>query len=152
MGREVRYQHRRGCDLITPFGTVTLDHEGYVTDLNGIHKKKLLNLPGFVDAEVFGEEEKPRPTRPDTRTKSPIPEEDFEQESGADETNTIQDTQYWELIKELTNNGAAINSEGYISMEALNPAIRQKGWPVISGTRRIKLTDEGRKIDTEGKK
>jgi hypothetical protein len=138
------------------YGTVHLDDQGYVKNLAELQKKTvedleqgLLQLPNFVSADVFSgaietlnplPEVKPnqttQPTRPEPGT--PITQEQTPVgPSNAD---------YYAVIKECEKSGK-VNSEGYADMGTLIEMLREKGMPVISGTRRLELTDEGRKME-----
>jgi hypothetical protein len=139
MVKGLRYQHRQNCTLVTPHGDVELDEEGNVANLDQFDPEHLLAIDGFIDAEVFGEVQG-KPRTASTKTKgAPTP--------AATSDQGPTDADIWGLIKELTARGANLNSEGYIQMEALTPELRERGWPPISGTRRIRITDEGRAQD-----
>jgi hypothetical protein len=137
MAKGLRYQHRSNCKLITPYGDVELDEDGNVTNMSKFDPEDLLTIDGFVDAGIFGE----TPPRP----KKAVAEKAPEPNSGP------TDEQYWQLIKDMVEKGAHLNTEGYIQMEVLTAAIREKEWPPISGTRRIRITDEGRNREKEAR-
>lgn len=138
MARGLRYQHRTNCELITPHGNVQLDEEGYVTNLDELDADALLTVEGMMSVEVFGD--RPQKPRPSSAPPSTSAGEQLDKHGPTDHD-------YWMLIKELTEKGAHLNTEGYIQMETFTHAIRERGWPAISGTRRIHITNEGRERD-----
>lgn len=135
MAKGLRYQHRAGTELVTPGGTAKLDEDGYVTNLEELDRDELMKIPGFVETEVFGDErpKRPRSTSHDEGERKPTQESEAPSEDD-----------YYQLIKQLTDKGGNLNSEGYLQMEVLTSELRERGWPIISGTRRIRITDEGR--------
>lgn len=143
MVKGLRYQHRRNCSLITPFGDVELDEDGYVTNLDKFNPGDLLTIEGFADTDVFGGEPRPRPARGESYATSAVTAQALAQGPS--------DADYWGVIRELTEKGGTLNSEGYLQMEVLTAELRERDWPPISGTRRIRITDEGREREKAAK-
>lgn len=54
------------------------------------------------------------------------------------------DEELWTVIDELEKAGAKKNSKGYIDMEALNGELRKRGFEIITGTKRVEVTDKNR--------
>lgn len=130
MPKAVKHSFRVNEKVITTYGTVELDDRGFVTNLDKLKctEEQLLELPNFVSGETFA---KPADAR--------IPVEGQQTQTNNDPTPTDED--YGKFIKELVDGGAKVNSEGYIDMEVLNGKLREKKWPIVSGTKRKELQD-----------
>lgn len=130
MTTAVKHAFRQNEKIITTYGTVELDERGFVKNLDKLNcsEEQLLELPNFVSGATFN---KPA----DVRT----PVEGQQTEETKD--NLPTDDDYAKLIKELIDGGAKVNSEGYIDMEVLNAALRDKKWPIVSGTKRKTYQD-----------
>lgn len=122
-----RHNYLKGEPINTELGEVQLDEEGFATnldDLNTTVDELVEKVPGFTRATA--PEKKPAPKQEQKTTEDP------------DEA----DKKTAEVIKELLEAGAKTNSEGYIDMEVLNTALKEKNLPPISGGKRKEITDK----------
>jgi hypothetical protein len=144
MTEHVRYQHRANCKLITQFGVAVLDDRGFVTNPHDFNTSDLLTIPGMISTETFGGTVEPvhvAAMPQQDKILPSFPKVDYKPGQGPNEN------EYWQLIRDLTAGGKNLNSAGYIDMPILTNALREKGWPIISGTRRINITTAGRERD-----
>lgn len=123
-----RHNYLKGEPINTELGEVQLDEEGFVTNLEELNTtvdELVEKVPGFTRATA--PEKKPAPKQEQKK-----PEEDPEE----------ADKKTAEVIKELLEAGGKTNSEGYIDMEVLNTALKEKNLPPISGGKRKEITDK----------
>jgi len=127
--------------VITRFGEMSLDANGYPTNLEDLGcsaEEVLKHVPGFADDKVF-------PLDNPVEVAEVVKEEQKE-EKGREYT----DEDYAAVIAELVDNDAPLNSEDYIEMEFLAVELRRRGMPVISGGKRKELQDKPPKGTTDG--
>lgn len=149
----------------TRLGETHLDQYGSVLNgswvKGGVEALVKENIPGFVDAAVFPPEggyprnyslveeppplilsevvegEKSGPTVIIARPVLILPPGDVTEEM------------YWLVIKELSMDVDSLNLKGYVEMDILTANLKVLGYPVISGTQRIQITDRYRKLEEE---
>jgi len=133
---QVRHLKRRAQVVNTRFGEVALGGTGEVTNLDDLEctAEELCEFPNFVDVALFapgpeaGSVVKAREDAEKTTEKAPS-------------SDGPSDEDYGDIIAELIDGGAACTSEGYIQMDVLNAALREKDLPTISGTKRKEISD-----------
>jgi len=137
---KVVHMKRRACVVNTRYGEVQLDEEGKVTNLDDLDctAEELCEVPNFIDGAIFG-------GRPESdRAKGARLEEEAKNSGPAKASNSPvgpSDQEYGDVIADMISDGAACTSEGYIQMDVLNAALREKDMPIISGTRRKEISD-----------
>jgi hypothetical protein len=70
------------------------------------------------------------------------PDQDLSGEQPATIGSRPSDEQYGQLIQEQMDGGAKLNADGYIDMETLNSALREKGVAPLTGTKRRAIQDQ----------
>lgn len=147
----VRHRTLRNTSTLSMWGEIKVDLHGNVHNLEELQaldqnkgrnvREALTNHPDFVDTEAYPDQSKP--LTPPAETKKPaVPTEQSQGPSSAD---------YYGLITGLTTGGINTNSEGYVDLDALITACRERGWPILTGTRRKQITDEGRRMEAFAK-
>jgi hypothetical protein len=147
--KRIRHETRRGETLLSSFGPIRIDELGFVENMHELQAKpdQLLQITGFQDGDKFW-----HPDDADGSTGKKAGKRD-EQARKLDEMNlqaqaeqTLNrpgDEDVKNLIRELeADPKAPRNSAGYLDMGHVNEALRQRKWPVISGTKRVFLTDQ----------
>lgn len=164
MAETAKHTKLRNCEIHTPFGKLKLDGEGFVTNLREVKAtvEQILTRPNFVNGDVFRKSgttvnvidatEPPRrvDVKIDEKTSEPAatPPAADKEEKPEEGTTGPTNQDYYELIKQLVADGASTNSDGYIDMDPFLSALRERGWPVVSGTRRREITDAGREAES----
>jgi len=132
----VRHMKKRACVINTRYGEIQLDETGGVTNQEDlkVSTEDLLALPNFVDAKIF----EPHPeSAAAKRARTAEAAEPLKVSTPAGPS----DEEYGDIIAELIDQGAACTGEGYIQMDELNAALREKDLPILSGTRRKDISD-----------
>lgn len=145
----IKHQRLVSEPVNTAYGVVQLDGEGTVINIKELSERNpgvnieqaLADLPTFYDANVFGGEEAPDEQKESVETPA--------QEDAP--TINESDKAYYEVIKELETKPSNLNSAGYVEMDVLNAKLRELNLPILAGTRRIEITDLGRKMDAFAK-
>lgn len=124
----VRHGFLKDQPVDTRYGRAHLDSKGVVANLKKLscNEEELLSVPGFVPTDETPEdikiEEAPEPPVVETMP-------------------TPQPSDYFEVIRELKEAGAPVNSEGYIEMAFLNAHLREENLPLLTGTQRKDIED-----------
>jgi hypothetical protein len=135
----LRHEELTNQELITMYGKMWLDEDGFVTDVENEPadlKTVIKNVPGIVDGDLF---------LPPPREKNPqelAAEEAQKKLTEAANFKRFEAEDYKGLIKEMLEEGQPVNSEGYLDMGAFNTRLRSMGQKVIPGTLRRKFQDE----------
>jgi len=135
----VRHMKKRACVVNTMHGEVQLDETGGVTNLDELEctAEELCEVPNFIDGAIFG-------GKPESDRAKGARLQEEEKNGGppvAVKPAGPSDQEYGDIIADLISDGAACTSEGYIQMDVLNGALREKEMPIISGTRRKEISD-----------
>jgi len=135
---KVRHMKKRACVINTMYGELKLDETGGVINQEDlkVSTEDLLALPNFVDAEIF----EPQPEA--ASVKRAREEAEKAEPLKVRSSSTPSDEEYGDIIAELIDQGAACTGEGYIQMDELNAALRERDLPILSGTRRKDISDE----------
>jgi len=133
---KVVHLKKRACVINTRYGEIQLDEVGKVTNLDDLEctADELCELPNFVDERIFGGRPEAAPVK-EAREKA---EEKVKKTAGP---SGPSDEEYGAFIAELIESGAECTGEGYIQMDVLNAALREKEMPIVSGTRRKEISD-----------
>ena len=140
---KVRHLKQRACVVNTRYGEVQIDETGGVTNLDDLpcSAKGLMELPNFVDAKLFSGTPEAAPV------KQAREEAEAVEAAKKPEPTGPSDEEYGAVIAELVEGGAARTTEGYIQMDVLNAALRERDMSIISGTRRKDISDAWDKAD-----
>ena len=134
---KVRHLRRKAQTINTRYGEVHLDEMGGVTNLDDLDcsAKELCELPNLVDAKLF----KGRPEAANVKQAR----EEAEAEVAARVPVPVgpSDEDYGAVIAGLVEGGGATTGDGYIQMDVLNAALREREMPILSGTRRKEISD-----------
>lgn len=126
----LKHAFRCGENVISSYGVLKFNEYGFLTNMEELDasEEQLLELPNIVDAATFKDGSIDL-----VSTAEPAPTE---------EDQPPTDAEYIDFIKELHEVATEdqLNSEGYLEMDFLNSELRDKGWPILSGTKRKKLT------------
>lgn len=135
----LKHAFRRNESVISMYGTLKFNEHGFLSNFEELDasEEQLLELPNIIDAATFKDD------RIETASQ-PTDQEGGNGEGQQDQPPT--DDEYGTYIAGLhsTATDEQINSEGYLEMDYLNEKLREKGWPILSGTKRKKLTDAAR--------
>lgn len=135
----LKHAFRRNESVISMYGTLKFNEHGFLTNIDELDasEAQLLELPNIVDGATF-KDDRIEPTAAPT-------DEEGGNGTGSKDTPPT-DEEYGAYLLELHASAteAQINSEGYLEMDFLNEKLREKGWPILSGTKRKKLTDAAR--------
>lgn len=134
---QVRHMKRQAQVINTMYGEVHLDEMGGVMNLDDLKcsAKKLCELPNFINADLFAGQPEAAPVKQvreeaeaAAKAREPVPTGPSDEDYGA-------------VIAELVEDGGATTGDGYIQMDVLNTALRERGMPILSGTRRKVISD-----------
>jgi hypothetical protein len=128
---KIRHNYAKNCEIITGYGTVKLDGNGYVTNLEAITTPgNLIKENQFVDGDLFP----PRgmDKAPDVGGKK--------EEPRAKSKEAVTEEQYWEAMKPLLEDPRNLNGNGALNIDVLLKTLRSLGYPVINGARRDEIT------------
>ena len=144
---KIRHAFLRDEPLITKYGTVTLDKQGFVVDLDDLDvtPDKFLELPDLINDEIF-------PYRPTMQESIDAVKEKKKVESPQPpppETSTSAEKldSYLELMQAFLETKPKVNSEGYVDMAVLSEHLKKLGLALITGTQRKELQDRLRAQD-----
>lgn len=137
----VRHKYLHSEKVHTSAGVVELDENGVVTNLKDVGgKARLLEVPDFLDVNLFAPLRFAREIPPENEPTVPQP-----QSSEKKPDTPATDDDYRVLIADLVanraTNGVKLTTEGYIQMDDLSAVLREKSWPVITGTKRKELSE-----------
>lgn len=136
----VKHIYRRNEVLHTQFGTVELNEEGYIKNLEDFDaaEEDFLTLPNLIDGNTF---------RGSTASEEKAPTETSTKKDGKKSSKAFTDADYLPILKEIEKNAPEdkMNSEGFLDMDYLNGILREKGVPILSGGKRKSLSLESRK-------
>lgn len=137
---KVRHMKKQACTVNTRYGEINLGANGEVLNFDdlGVSKKELCTLPNFVDASKF-----PGPAAREEVVQRATDEQDKREAAKA----AVID--YAAIIQELKDAGAEETGEGYIQMETLNAALRERELPIITGMQRKEIEDAAKAAAAE---
>lgn len=135
----LKHAFRRNESVISMYGTLKFNEHGFLTNIEELDasEAQLLELPNIIDGATF-KDDRIEPTT------APTDEEGGNGTGGKDTPPTDEEYSAYILELHASATEAQINSEGYLEMDFLNEKLRGKGWPILSGTKRKKLTDAAR--------
>lgn len=163
----IRHILRKNCHILTTYGEVFLGPDGCVTNMSDLQKAhshldmrtEMAKLPNFMDTELFNAEAEVDLAEGAPNTKDQaltLRQSDKEKDVGqvpvVPPPSGPSDLDYYRIILELSQNQGNLNSAGYVDMEVLTQELRAKNLPLITGTRRQNITDQGRKMESFSKK
>lgn len=139
----VKHVRLKGEEVNTHLGLVRLDEDGFVINGNEFEKggASLLELPTFIDAELFAGQRGPAIEVFETRQDAGVSLSGQEISPAASLRTVPTDEVYWSVIERLAEDENTLNSEGYVDMDVLNGKLKEFGFPILSGARRKVITD-----------
>lgn len=137
---KLRHDHYTDMEIITKYGRMILDEDGYVIDIERPPKDLrdiLKTVPGIVDGDLF----KPRP-RPKSQDEQDLDQKKREIRQ-AEKKKVFTKDDYKKLITEMMDDESVPkNHEDYVDMGALTNRLRELKQKPITGMIRRRLQDE----------
>lgn len=137
----IKHTFRTNEIIHTAFGVVKLGAHGEVTnpdELNLSDTKQLLDLPNFVDGEIFDKPAPAAPTEPKTDGGTTPSAETEAADKAAHQKRATKDV----IRSLLADDAAPRNTAGNLEIEFVNTKLTEFGLPTVTGGRRKEIEDE----------